>query len=79
MNKKIEKRIDSFKTISESKKVFTILVYQEFIIIDEFQKEPEEIPGIKSLRTLDGNHVNRIDDETYEILGGLEVVRVKRI
>jgi hypothetical protein len=79
MNKKKIKLIESFKAINETGKVFTIYVNQEFNIAEEFMAEPQEIPGIMSLRTSDGKHVNKIDENTYEILGNTEIIRLKRM
>lgn len=79
MNKKKIKLIDSFKAKTESGKVFTIFVNQEFNISDEFGQDPEEIPGMKSLITSAGKHVNKIDENTYEILGDIEKIIVTRL
>jgi len=79
MNKKRIKIVDIFKAKTESGKVFTIYVNQEFIISDAFMEEPKETPGIKSLITSTGKRVNKIDENTYEILGDIEKIIVTRI
>jgi hypothetical protein len=79
MNKKKIKQIDSFKVITDSGKLNTVYAYQEFYIAEEFGQAPKEIPGIISYRTRDGKGVNQIDQNTYQLLDGVEVVIAKKI
>jgi len=79
MNKTITRQVGSFRAISDSGKYFTIFISQIFHINDEFGKAPEEIPGTKSLRTSSGRPVNMIDENTYEILGDMEKIRVTKV
>jgi len=79
MSKKIVRQIGNFHAITESGKVITIFVHQEFHIAEEFGKEPQEIPGTKSLITSAGQHVNKIDENTYEVLGDTEKPIVTRV
>lgn len=79
MNKTKTKIIDRFKAITESGKVFTIDVYQDFTVTDSFGAEPQEIPGFKYFKSSAGKHVNEINENTYEILGGIEKIIVTRI
>ena len=75
MNKKIKKLIDNFKVKTENGKVFTILKYQDSDIDAEaFQQEPQEIPGIISFITPDGKGVNQINENTYQLFIGADVV-----
>lgn len=68
MDKRKTKLIDSFKTITESGKIVTIFVDQEFIITKEFGAAPSAIPIIKKLRSFIGGKVNMINENQYEIL-----------
>jgi len=77
MNKKKTKVIDRFQVKSESGKVFTILKRQEFDIEEAFQQETREIPGTISYSTPDGKDVTPIDEFTYQILDGADVVIAK--
>lgn len=79
MNKKITKLIDKFQVITEKGKIFTILKRQDFNIAEAFQQEPREIPGIKWFCTPDGKGVNQIDENTYQLLNGVDVVIAKKM
>lgn len=78
--KRVTRKIDSFKVISDSKKLFTIDVYQDFVIDTQFGKDaPDEIPINKSYITSAGKRVNMVDENTFDILADIEMIRVKRI
>ena len=77
MTKKKIKLIDQFKAISETGKIFTLLVRQEFLVPDSFEGYGKEIPGFKTISTSTGQHVNRIDDAHYEIVAsGIKVTKL---
>ena len=70
MVKKKLKLIDSFKTITESGKIVTIFVHQEFFITGEFTDGgiPQETPGNEKLSSSIGGYLNMINENQYEIL-----------
>jgi len=78
MTKKKTKKVGSFRAIDENGKYYTIFIYQEFFINEAFGQDTEEIPGIISLRTSTNRPVNKLDEDTYDILGNLEKIRVNR-
>jgi len=79
MDKKTRKLIDRFDAISEKGKRVTIFVYQDFTITDASGEDPQEIPGIKSLKSPAGIAVNKLDEERYEIMTNDGVFIVTRI
>lgn len=72
------KPIDSFRAKSESGKVYTILVMQHFNIDVEFDAEPQEIPGNKRF-IYGGNPVTPIDEKTFKLLDGADIVHVTKM
>lgn len=79
MNKKITKLIDRFDVITETGIVFTIFKHQDFDVAEAFQEEPQEIPGRMWFSTLDGKGVNQIDENTYKLLNGTDIIMTKKI
>ncbi|HUN55563.1 MAG TPA: hypothetical protein VMU29_10450 [Smithella sp.] len=79
MNKKKTKIIDRFEAKTENGKVLTIFKCQEFHIDESFQQATREIPGIVWFSTPNGTGVNQIDENTYQVLDGVDVVIAKII
>lgn len=68
------KEIDQFQVISESGKEYTVTVYQEDIDVSSHDNPNATIPGHKRALTLEGYHVNFIDDNTFRIVETNEIV-----
>jgi len=68
MDRKTTKRIGSFIAESGDGQEFTILVFQDFHEV-RTRGGTTELEGHKTLKTTDGEHVNRIDKGHYEIVG----------
>ncbi|NPU82997.1 MAG: hypothetical protein HPY65_00805 [Syntrophaceae bacterium] len=79
MNKKVTRQVGRFKAVDASGKVYSIIIMQDFHISEEFGAEPQEIPGMLKLITAQGSRVNKIDENRYEILEGIEKIPVTRI
>ena len=69
------KEIDRFQVISESGNEHTVIVYQEYIDVSTHDDPNASIPGSKSGVTLEGYHVNFIDENTFKIVETDEIVR----
>jgi len=74
MEKKIIKEIERFKASSDSGEIFTIIITQEFIIAEEFQSPPQEIPGLKTAKTPNGHLLNYKNDNHFEIVATGEIL-----
>ncbi len=74
MEKKIIKEIERFNASSNSGEIFTIVVTQEFIIAEEFQSPPHEIPGYKTAKTTNGHILNYKNDSQFEIVATGEIL-----
>lgn len=74
--KKWEELTDEFDAVSEDGGSFHILVYTTMI---RNSADPNAAPteGLKRVCTSDGRNCNRIDDDTFEIMG-LRAKRVRR-
>ena len=59
---------------SDSGKEYIIVKYQEYIYFDCCSK-PQELEGLFSYRTSNGDLVNCIDSETFQIVETNEIVR----
>ena len=68
MDKRKTKLIDHFEAITESGKIVTIFIHQEFTITEAFKAEPSATPIIKILSSSIGGNVNMINENQYEIL-----------
>ncbi|GEM_PF-552652 len=78
MNEKEIREIDRFDVSSEDGRVFTIVVYQNFIISHPHGGATSRIPGLKKAETTEGYHVNHKDDDTFHIVElDLIVTRIK--
>jgi len=76
MAKKWEELTDEFDAASDDGQRFHMLVYTTMIDAGAMS-QPNAVPLLKRICTLDGQVCNRIDDSTFEIVGlGLRVKRV---
>ena len=78
MSEKWEELTDEFDAVSEDGQQFHMLVYTTMIDASS-RSNPNAAPlaGLKRICTSDGQNCNRIDDDTFEIVG--MDVRVKRV
>jgi hypothetical protein len=67
MTKKIHREINRFEAASEDGDIYTVIVRQEFILAEEYEKPTEEIPGLKDLITTDGVSLHFINDNQFQI------------
>ncbi|KAA3642802.1 MAG: hypothetical protein DWQ07_19955 [Chloroflexi bacterium] len=67
--------IGRFVAQSDSGQEYTIVQYQEFIDAGARDDPNAEVPGLKSMKTTTGLHVNYIDSDTFKIVPTGEVVR----
>ena len=77
MSKNWEELTDEFDAVSEDGQQFRMLVYTTMIDVSS-KSNPNAAPleGLKRICTSDGQNCNRIDDDTFEIVGlGLQVKR----
>lgn len=71
--------IDSFQVKAESGKVYTIYVNQKINKInEEFGADDQESAGSKRL-ICGGNPVTQIDENTYKLLDGAEIIRATKV
>lgn len=78
MSKKWEELTDEFDAVSDDGQQFRMLVYTTMIDASS-ASNPNAAPleGFKRICTSDGQNCNRIDDDTFEIVGlSLQVKRV---
>jgi hypothetical protein len=78
MSKKWDALTDEFDAVSEDGRRFRMLVYTTMIDARSMSN-PNAAPleGLKRVCTSDGDNCNRVDDDTFEIVGlGLRVKRV---
>ncbi len=61
-------KIGTFRATSENGEVTVIDVFQEIIDVGTLSDPDGEIPGLKSLKTRDGDHVNRVTKGDYKVL-----------
>lgn len=79
MSKEKEKPIDRFKVASDTGQTFTIIRYQTYIITGEFGENDQAVPTTQRLATSNGDHVNEIDENTFEVLTGINPIAVKKM
>jgi len=72
MDRKYVKHTGTFTAHSADGRRYTVDVFTEFIECRS-QRGCEVVEGMKSLRTSDGQHVNRLDKGRYRTAGILEV------
>jgi len=75
MGKKTE-LVDRIQATGDKERSVTILVFQEFIL-DASSGGTQWVEWLKSGKTEDGRHVNRISDTEYKIVITGEVLTVK--
>jgi hypothetical protein len=68
MGRKTTKRIGSFTAESADGQQYKIHVFQDFHDV-RTRGGTSQLEGHKTLKTTDGEHVNRIDKGHYEIVG----------
>ena len=70
MSKKREELTDEFDAVSEHGEQFGMLVYTTMIDVSSMST-PNAAPleGLKRICTSEGQNCNRIDDDTFEIVG----------
>ena len=66
MTRKI-KEIQRFKAKSNDEEIYTVIIKQEFIIKDEFQERPTEVPSHKFAITSNGQSLNPIGNNKFEM------------
>jgi hypothetical protein len=69
MHCRFTKEIGAFVATEPTGREHTIVVFQEFIESKLLDATTSIIPTVKSLRTLDGNSVNRFEKGRYAIEG----------
>ncbi len=78
MNEIEVREIDRFDAISEDGRVFTVVVYQDFIINHYHDGTTSRIPGRKTAKTTEGYYANYKDNNTFQIVElDLMVTRVE--
>jgi hypothetical protein len=72
----MEHQIDRFNARAEDGRLFSVVIYQEFVdgtaIGDEAKKW---IPGMKRIALSDGSSVNFVDQNTFRIVQTGEIIR----
>jgi len=78
MRKKWEELTDEFDAETEHGERFRILIFTTMIDASSMSNPTAPpVRGLKSARTSQGHHCNRIDDDNWEIVGlGIRVKRV---
>lgn len=73
------KLVDMFECTDEFGTIYTIKAYAPELRYPTFSGDNSVIFGTKSLYTSDGQHVNMIDDDTYQIVVNDRLLkRIKR-
>ena len=60
--------VESFLAKDRHGQLYTILVYQDFIVTRSLDGHSSRLPGLKSLYTSDQDAVNWVDENTFEIV-----------
>lgn len=68
------KQTGSFDAIDEAGNAHTILVFTKYRRIIQTDSPPYDVEVSKSLETMDGRQVNRIDKGRYEIVGRRPII-----
>ncbi len=77
MDNKTLELIDRIDANSDDGTKYEILVYQEMITM-ETMGETKVLPGLKELTLTNGDHVNFVDDNTFEIVStGERLTRIR--
>ena len=67
--------INRFEVMSNSGNRIVVIEYQEFIDASTGGHPNATIPGLKIYETINGDHVNPLDANTFKVLGFDEVYR----
>lgn len=67
MSAKRIREIERFLAVSENGMKTTIVVLQEFIVIDSVT-EVKEIPGVKEFITINREKCNQITEDTFKVV-----------
>ncbi|MBK8502164.1 MAG: hypothetical protein IPL46_08130 [Saprospiraceae bacterium] len=70
------KKIEEFWTVSDSGTKYLMSIYAK--MIDQTNKDNPTAPpreGLKSIKTSQGFHCNRIDNDTFKVVETGEIVR----
>lgn len=69
------KEIGRFIAETDTGKEYEIIQYQEYIDASSHDNPNVKIPGLKSMRTANGFHVNFINPQTFKIVETNEIVK----
>ena len=68
MGQKITKKTDQFKVYDSNGNIYLIIEYKDYEKPEYFGSPANPIELLKSYKTSDGDHVNKIDENNFEIL-----------
>ena len=68
MGRKITKKTDQFKVYDSNGNIYLIIEYKDYEESECFGPPPKLVELLKSYKTPDGNCVNKIDKNNFEIL-----------
>jgi hypothetical protein len=68
-------KTNEFMVKTDGGEQYTIIEYTDVIPAGSFQDPKKEVPGLKTLMTSDGQHVNYREDGTYEIVESGKIAR----
>ena len=68
MGRKITKKTDQFKAYDSDENTYLIIEYTEYEKAEYFGSPPKLVELLKSYKTSDGDCVNKIDKNNFEIL-----------
>jgi len=73
----MEQLVEQFRVRTERGEVETLRIYQQIIPAGSFGNPNATIKGMMRVEDEDGNGVNRIDDDSYEIVArGIMATRI---
>lgn len=64
----MKEQIGMFRAKDRNGNVYILRILQEYVPAGSVEDPNAVIPGLKSLKTADGSHVNRLDRGRYEIV-----------
>jgi hypothetical protein len=68
MGRKITKKTDQFKVYDSNENIYLIIEYKDYEESEYFGSPPKLVELLKSYKTSDGDYVNKIDENNFEIL-----------
>jgi hypothetical protein len=68
-------KTDEFMVKTDDGEEYLIIEYTDMVQAGSFEDPEREIPGLKTLMTTDGQHVNYNEDGTYEIVESGKIAR----